>query len=130
MNINKSGESDKDAGDLSADQIHYKTFDDFASLYKFNKIENKEPNPNFSGDLTQNNPMSKTDKLSQMSTFNIKNTQLNFDIKKASLISEILMVKLFQNSKTIESIIDFLGHLKQIFKPQKLTFFVLDRDYQ
>ena len=40
------------------------------------------------------------------------------------------MPKIFQNSKTIESIIDFLGHLKQIFKPQKLTLFVLDRDYQ
>ena len=53
MNINKSAEADKSAGDVSiiSEQINRKTNDDFASLFKFNKIENKEPNSNFFGDL-------------------------------------------------------------------------------
>jgi len=34
------------------------------------------------------------------------------------------MPKLFKNEKAIESIIEFLGHVKQIFKPLKLTIFV------
>ena len=132
MNINKSAESDKSTGELSiiSEQMHVKIDDDFASLFKFNKIENKESNPNFFGDLSQNTPLNRNDKYGQMSSFNIKNTQQIFEIKKANQITEVLMPKLFYNSKTIESIIDFLGHLKQIFKPQKLTFFVLDQDYQ
>jgi hypothetical protein len=54
MNINKSAESDKSTGELSiiSEQMHVKIDDDFASLFKFNKIENKESNPNFFGDLS------------------------------------------------------------------------------
>jgi hypothetical protein len=54
MNINKSAESDKSTGELSiiSEQMNVKIDDDFASLFKFNKIENKEPNPNFFGDLS------------------------------------------------------------------------------
>lgn len=54
MNINKSSESDKSAGELSiiSEQMHAKVDDDFSSLFKFNKVENKESNPNFFGDLT------------------------------------------------------------------------------
>jgi len=52
MNINKSAELDKSAGELSviSEQINLKTDDDFASLFKFNKIESKESN--FFGELT------------------------------------------------------------------------------
>jgi len=52
MNINNSAEADKSSNEVSmiSDQINRKTMDDFASLFKFNKIENKESNPNFFGD--------------------------------------------------------------------------------
>ena len=52
MNINKTAETDKcDDGINIPEQINRKTIDDFASLFKFNKIDNKEPNSNFFGDL-------------------------------------------------------------------------------
>jgi len=53
MNINKTAETDKSAdGSIISEQINRKTIDDFASLFKLNKIENKEPNSNFFGDLS------------------------------------------------------------------------------
>jgi len=53
MNINKSAESDKSTGELSiiSEQMNVKIDDDFASLFKFNKIENKESNLHFFRDF-------------------------------------------------------------------------------
>ena len=100
-------------------------------LYKYGdnkKPKNEETKSSFFGNMTANTPGlgGHFNKGATHMSFAAR-APLIFDIKKAEIISHRL-APVFRQTKALDSIVLQLAMMKEVFKAQKLTLFVIDPD--
>ena len=102
-------------------------------MYKYGdnkKPKNEETKSSFFGNMTANTPGlgGHFNKGATHMSFAAR-APLIFDIKKAEIISHRL-APVFRQTKALDSIVLQLAMMKEVFKAQKLTLFVIDPDLQ
>lgn len=101
-------------------------------LYKYGDNQKKgadDTRSSFFGNLTAQTPGTNLNYRTNMSFAGGRAPHYNLDLKKAEQITNT-MPQIFKCAKVLESIILMLQMMKDVFKAQKITLFIVDTDLQ
>ena len=101
------------------------------SLYKYGddtKGKNEEDKSSFYGNMTSNTPATNLNYRTHMS-FAGGRAPMYMDIRKAETITAH-MPSILRQAKALDSIVQSLQMIKEVFKAQKVTLFIIDPDLQ